>query len=70
MSKKPTGTFKTHDHYANQTGTNQPTPKPTSPRAPNTTGLNKKPTNPGSKAPRQAEEAAPPDGIGSNGGGL
>lgn len=52
---------KSHDHYANQKGFNQPMVKLPKKR-------NTKPTSPGSKPPRQAEEAVSPDTDTSNGG--
>jgi hypothetical protein len=56
------GKMKTHDHYANQRGFNQPNvPK-------KAIKVNTKPTSPGSKAPRQAEEATSPGTDSSNGG--
>ncbi len=54
------GKMKSHNHYANQKGFNQPSVIKMK--------KNTKPTSPGSKAPRQAEEATSPDTDSSNGG--
>lgn len=54
--------MKTHNHYANQKGFNQP-------GIPSVKKVSKgKPTSPKSKAPRQAEEATSPGTDSSNGG--
>lgn len=56
--------MKTHDHYANQKGFQQP-------GIPSVKKISKgkaKPTSPRSKAPRQAEEATSPGTDTSNGG--
>lgn len=66
---------KSHDHTANQKGWQEHIPTPSKSTVkqigitpPSHKGRNTKPTNPGSKAPRQAEEAMNPGTDVSNGG--